>query len=139
MYSFRPIGFHTGCMPGPRILIDIDYRILAANYAYRTEYGEPAGLIGRTATRFHRFAELAIVARIVSARQRHEDRPRQPGVAQHYTAQARYVNVELIPVRGSDGHIRYFVEAMMPLRDAPANGRCRVWWADRQASSECSN
>ena len=33
-------------MPGPRILIDIDYRILAANYAYRTEYGEPALVVG---------------------------------------------------------------------------------------------
>lgn len=33
-------------MAGPRILLDLEYRILAANQAYREEYGDPEGLIG---------------------------------------------------------------------------------------------
>ena len=107
-------------MPGPRILIDIDYRILAANYAYRTEYGEPAGLIGRTCHEVsHRFAEPCDRCGESCPRASAMKTGRASQVLhQHYTAQGlEYVNVELIPVRGSDGHIRYFVEAMMPLRE----------------------
>ena len=35
-------------MPEPRILVDVNYRILAANSAYRQEYGQPKKLVGRT-------------------------------------------------------------------------------------------
>lgn len=35
-------------LPEPRILVDMDYRILAANAAYQREFGNPRKLIGRT-------------------------------------------------------------------------------------------
>ncbi|MDD5250829.1 MAG: sigma 54-interacting transcriptional regulator [Rhodocyclaceae bacterium] len=106
-------------LPGPRILMDLGYRILAANQAYRLEYGEPAGLIGRTCHEVsHRFAK--------PCEQCGESCPRASAMKtgrvsrvlhQHYTPQGlEYVDVELIPVRGSDDRIRYFVEAMTPLR-----------------------
>ena len=32
----------------PRILIDREYRIMAANQAYRREFGNPRNIVGRT-------------------------------------------------------------------------------------------
>lgn len=107
-------------MPGPRILVDLEFRILAANQAYRQQYGEPAGIIGRTCYDVsHHFAR--------PCDQCGESCPRanamQSGHASrvlhlHYTPEGReYVDVELIPVRGWDERIRYFIEAMVPLRN----------------------
>jgi transcriptional regulator with PAS, ATPase and Fis domain len=107
-------------LPGPRILLDLEYRILAANQAYREEYGDPEGLIGRTCYEVsHRFPK--------PCDQCGESCPRasalQTGRASrvlhlHYVPQGReYVDVELIPIRGADKHIRYFIEAMTPLRE----------------------
>lgn len=106
-------------MPGPRILLDLEYRILAANQAYREEYGDPAGLIGRTCYEVsHRFES--------PCDQCGESCPRATALTTgrasrvlhlHYVPQGReYVDVELIPIRGADKRIRYFIEAMTPLR-----------------------
>jgi DNA-binding NtrC family response regulator len=107
-------------LPGPRILLDMEYRILAANQAYRQEYGDPEGLIGRTCYEVsHRFLK--------PCDQCGESCPRATALTSgrasrvlhlHYVPQGReYVDVELIPIRGADSHIRYFIEAMTPLRE----------------------
>lgn len=106
-------------MPGPRILVDREFRILAANQAYRLQYGDPAGLIGRTCHAVsHRFDK--------PCDQCGESCPRAEAMTTghasrvlhlHYTPQGReYVDVELIPIRGRDNSIRYFIEAMTQLR-----------------------
>lgn len=107
-------------LPGPRILTDLHYRILAANQAYRQEYGDASGLIGRTCYEVsHRFAQ--------PCDQCGESCPRTTaletgGVSRmlhlHHTPQGeQYVDVELVPIRGGDGGIRYFLETMTPLRE----------------------
>jgi two-component system response regulator HydG len=107
-------------LPGPRILVDTEYRILAANGAYYQEYGDYEGLIGRTCYEVsHHFDR--------PCDQCGESCPRAPTAASgqigrvlhlHHTPQGEeYVDVELIPLRGADGAIRYFIEGMTPLRD----------------------
>ncbi|HJW26607.1 MAG TPA: sigma 54-interacting transcriptional regulator [Rhodocyclaceae bacterium] len=107
-------------MPGPRILIDLDYRILAANRAYRDEYGDPAGLIGRTCHEVsHHFEQPCDLCgescpRATAFKSGHSSRV----LHQHYTPQGlQYVDVELIPIRDREDRIRYFVEAMTTLRE----------------------
>jgi transcriptional regulator with PAS, ATPase and Fis domain len=106
-------------MPGPRILVDPEFRILAANQAYRLQYGDLDGLIGRTCHEVsHRFDQ--------PCDQCGESCPRNEAMATghasrvlhlHYTPHGReYVDVELIPIRGDDNGIRYFIEAMTELR-----------------------
>jgi two-component system response regulator HydG len=109
-----------GALPGPRILVDTEFRILAANGAYYEEYGDHEGLIGRTCYEVsHHFA--------LPCDQCGESCPRamatQSGRASrvlhlHHTPKGEeYVDVELMPLRGEDGTIRYFIEGMTPLRD----------------------
>jgi two-component system response regulator HydG len=109
-----------GALPGPRILVDTEFRILAANGAYYEEYGDHEGLIGRTCYEVsHHFA--------LPCDQCGESCPRamatQSGRASrvlhlHHTPKGEeYVDVELMPLRGEDGKIRYFIEGMTPLRD----------------------
>ena len=106
-------------MPGPRILVDPEFRILAANQAYRLLYGAGDGLIGRTCHEVsHRFDK--------PCDQCGESCPRTEATLTghasrvlhlHYTPHGReYVDVELIPVRGSDHGIRYYIESMTQLR-----------------------
>jgi len=107
-------------LPGPRILVDDQYRILAANGPYYNEYGDHEGLIGRTCYEVsHHFDK--------PCDQCGESCPRamayQSGKISrvlhlHHTPHGEeYVDVELIPLRGADGSIRYFIEGMIPLRE----------------------
>lgn len=107
-------------LPGPRILVDTAFRILAANGAYYQEYGDMEGLIGRTCYEVsHHFdrpcdqcgescpyaaaSQTGQVSRVLHL---------------HHTPQGEeYVDVELMPLRGEDGQIRYFIEGMTPLRN----------------------
>lgn len=109
-----------GALPGPRILVDDQFRILAANGAYYAEYGDDDGLLGRTCYEVsHHFDR--------PCDQCGESCPRamadQSGKASrvlhlHHTPQGEeYVDVELIPLKGADGAVRYFIEGMTPLRE----------------------
>ncbi len=109
-----------GALPGPRILVDTEFRILAANGAYYEEYGDHEGLIGRTCYEVsHHFA--------LPCDQCGESCPRAMATQSgrisrvlhlHHTPKGEeYVDVELMPLRGEDGKIRYFIEGMTPLRD----------------------
>lgn len=114
------LGSVLDAMAGPCILLDLESRILAANQAYREQYGNSDGLIGRTCYEVsHRFSK--------PCDQCGESCPRTRAVNTgcasrllhlHYVSQGReYVDVELIPIRGADRRIRYFIEAMTLLRN----------------------
>ncbi|MBK6742176.1 MAG: sigma 54-interacting transcriptional regulator [Hydrogenophilales bacterium] len=107
-------------MPEPRIVVDMDYRILATNRAYRREYGDAQKLIGRTCYEVsHHFVQ--------PCDQCGESCPRQGALKTgqpsrvlhlHHTPNGEeHVDVELIPIKDGQGQIRYFMETMNPLRE----------------------
>lgn len=109
-----------GALPGPRILVDDQFRILAANGAYYAEYGDFEGLIGRTCYEVsHHFDKPCDQCGESCPRAMADQSGKISRVLHlHHTPQGEeYVDVELIPLRGEDGEIRYFIEGMTPLRE----------------------
>jgi transcriptional regulator with PAS, ATPase and Fis domain len=113
-------------LPEPRILVDMDYRILAANAAYQREFGNPRKLIGRTCYDVsHHFDK--------PCDQCGESCPRQTAVKTgqpsrvmhlHHTPRGEeYVDVELVPIRGGDGQVAYFVETMKFIKEIGSRPR----------------
>lgn len=107
-------------MPEPRIIFDQDYRILATNRAYRDEFAEGGSLIGRTCFDVsHRFDKPCDQCGESCPRQTAQ-RSGQPSrvLHLHHTPHGEeHVDVELIPIQDEQGHIRYFMETMNPLRE----------------------
>jgi DNA-binding NtrC family response regulator len=108
-------------LPEPHILFDRQYRILAANAAYRRQHGLQASVVGRTCYEVsHHFSvpcdqagESCPLARARASGQR------ERVLHLHHTPQGEaYVNIELVPVRDASGEQAYFVEKMEPLRTA---------------------
>jgi DNA-binding NtrC family response regulator len=115
-------------MPEPRILVDANYRILAANGAYRQEYGQPKKLIGRTCYDVsHRFDR--------PCDQCGESCPLQTALKTGQTARVlhlhhtphgeEHVDVELVPIHDEKGRIAYFVETLIRLNEG-IDGRGRI-------------
>jgi two-component system, NtrC family, response regulator HydG len=105
-------------LPEPHILCDRSYRILAANAAYRANCGRPDDLIGRTCFEVsHRYpvpcdqaGESCPLAHSLKSGQR------ERVVHLHHTSAGEsYENIELSPIRDSDGQIAYFIEKLEPL------------------------
>jgi two-component system, NtrC family, response regulator HydG len=109
-----------GALPGPRILVDDQFRILAANGAYYSEYGDHEGLIGRTCYEVsHHFDRPCDQCGESCPRSVADQTGKTSRVLHlHHTPQGEeYVDVELIPLRGADGVARYYIEGMTPLRE----------------------
>jgi len=107
--------------PEPHILCDRDYRIIAANAAYRRSWPEARSVIGRTcydvshhySVPCDRAGESCPLARSLQSGQR------ERVLHLHHTpAGEAYVNIELVPLRGADGEAAFFIERMEPLRVA---------------------
>ncbi|MDD3529910.1 MAG: sigma-54-dependent Fis family transcriptional regulator [Gallionellaceae bacterium] len=105
-------------LPEPRILVDANYHILAANQAYGREFGGRGKLVGRTCY----------------AVSHHYDRPcdqcgetcplqtalktGQPArvLHLHHTPRGEeHVDVELVPLPDDNGQTAYFIETFYPL------------------------
>jgi len=108
-------------LPEPHILFDREYRILAANAAYRRQFSPNAAVIGRTCYEVsHHFSvpcdqsgESCPLARS------RESGQRERVLHLHHTPQGEsYVNIELVPLRDASGEQAYFIEKMEPLRVA---------------------
>jgi two-component system, NtrC family, response regulator HydG len=108
-------------LPEPHILCDTQYRIVAANHAYRQTFGEGADAVGRTC--------FAVSHQIdVPCDQAGETCPLKQSLASgqrervlhlHHTAAGEaYVNIELSPLRDAAGQIAYYVEKIEPLKVA---------------------
>ena len=108
-------------LPEPHIVFDHDYRIVAANSAYRRQFGHGAQVVGRTchAVSHHspvpcdQAGETCPLARARLSGQR------ERVLHLHHTpAGEEYVQIELVPLRGESGQPMYFMEKMEPLRIA---------------------
>ena len=107
----------------PRILMDLDYRILAANKAYRDAFAAHESVVGRRCYEVsHHYTRPCDEAG--------ESCPRRSALASrraehvlhiHHTPRGdEHVQVELNPVRDSSGEIRFLVERMQSLPTARA-------------------
>ena len=107
----------------PRILMDLDYRILAANKAYRNAFAAHESVVGRRCYEVsHHYTRPCDEAG--------ESCPRRSALASrrtehvlhiHHTPRGdEHVQVELNPVRDSSGEIRFLVERMQSLPTARA-------------------
>jgi two-component system response regulator HydG len=104
----------------PRILVDSEYRIMAANQAYRREFGNPRSIIGRTCYEVsHHFKKPCDQCGESCPRTAAEKSGEASRVLHlHHTPRGEeYVDVELIPIHGKDGKLSYFVETMNFLRE----------------------
>jgi len=108
-------------LPEPHILFDSQYRIIAANAAYRRQFSPQASVVGRTCYEVsHNFSVPCDQAgeSCPLARSR-ESGQRERVLHLHHTPQGEsYVNIELVPLRDSSGEQAYFIEKMEPLRVA---------------------
>jgi two-component system response regulator HydG len=113
-------------LPDPRVLIDRDYRVIAASPAYRASHGDSHGLIGRRCYEVsHGYDQ--------PCDQRGESCPLKTALETgetarelhiHHTARGEaHVQVEITPVRDSDGIVRFFAERMesLPIAHAGAS------------------
>ncbi len=108
-------------LPEPHILFDGQYRIIAANAAYRREFSPQASVVGRTCYEVsHHFSVPCDQAgeSCPLARSR-ESGHRERVLHLHHTPQGEsYVNIELVPLRDASGAQAFYVEKMEPLRVA---------------------
>ena len=109
--------------PQPRIVMDKNYTIIAANTAYHTEYGNSSPLVGRHCYEVsHHFirpcdeAGESCPLKLSAA----TGRP-QRVLHLHQTPRGEeHVDVELTPIHNSNGEIVYFVEMIQTIHDASA-------------------
>jgi two-component system, NtrC family, response regulator HydG len=105
-------------LPEPHILCDRQYRVLAANKAYRRSFGENQVFAGRTCFDIsHHFALPCDQAGETCPLQESlRSGQRERVLHLHQTPQGEaYVNIELSPLRDAEGDIAYFVEKMEPV------------------------
>ncbi len=108
-------------LPEPHILLDRQYRIIAANAAYCSQFSPRASVIGRTCYEVsHHFSvpcdQAGESCPLARAR---ESGQRERVLHVHHTPQGEfYVNIELVPLLDATGQQGYFIEKMEPLRRA---------------------
>ncbi|MCE1250508.1 MAG: sigma-54-dependent Fis family transcriptional regulator [Comamonadaceae bacterium] len=108
-------------LPEPHILFDRSYRILAANAAYRRQYGQGQGVLGR---RCHEVSHHSSVpcdqaGEVCPLAQALHSRAREKVLHLHHSRHGEeYVQIELLPLAGAeaaDGAPAFFLEKMEPL------------------------
>ncbi len=108
-------------LPEPHILFDAQYRILAANAAYRREYSPERSVVGRCCYEVsHHFAVPCDQAgESCPLAQSRASGQRERVLHLHHTPHGEeYVNIELSPLPGPHGEPAFYVEKMEPLRVA---------------------
>jgi transcriptional regulator with PAS, ATPase and Fis domain len=99
----------------PRIVVDTAYRILAANAAYRREFGEDPSVIGRTCYEVsHHFDRPCDQCGESCPRQQAWKSGRRSRVIhRHHTPRGEeFVEVEILPLQDDRGQTTLFVETM---------------------------
>ena len=105
----------------PHILLDTEYRILAANRAYRQAHPSHDSLIGRTCYAVsHRYSvpcdQAGESCPLALAR---ESGQRERVVHLHHTPLGEaYENIELSPIRDGSGEVAFYIEKISPLNVA---------------------
>jgi transcriptional regulator with PAS, ATPase and Fis domain len=102
----------------PHILCDREYRILAANAAYRAQCGGTQSVVGRSCYEVsHRYSVPCDQAgeSCPLARSLHSGQRERVLHLHHTSAGESYENIELSPLRDADGNVAYFIEKLEPL------------------------
>lgn len=108
-------------LPEPHILLDKQYRILAANAAYQRQFSPQQSVVGRTCFEVsHHFNQPCDQAGescpLVKTR---ESGQRERVLHLHHTSKGEeYVNIELVPLQNGAGEQAFFIEKMEPLQVA---------------------
>lgn len=107
--------------PDPQIVMGIDYRILAANAAYRRVYAGGRNVVGQFCYAVsHGYSrpcdECGESCPLAASRVSGE--PRRVLHLHHTPRGEEHVDVELTPIVGASGKIEYFVERMLTVREA---------------------
>ena len=108
-------------LPEPHILFDTQYRILAANAAYRRQFSPQQSVVGRTCYEVsHRFSVPCDQAgeSCPLARSRESGQRERVLHLHHSSKGEEYVNIELAPLLDASGQQAFYVEKMEPLRVA---------------------
>ncbi len=101
--------------PEPHLVFDHEYRVVAANPAYRAQLASGAEVVGRRCYEVsHHYDRPCDQAGESCPRARsRESGGRERVLHLHRTPRGdEYVNIELTPLRAADGEVRYFVEKM---------------------------
>ena len=109
--------------PQPRIVMNKDYTIIAANAAYRQEYGDTTSLEGKCCYEVsHHFNRPCDEAGETCPLKLSAKTGRTQRVLHlHQTPRGEeHVDVELTPIHDSNGELVYFVEMIQTVRDASA-------------------
>ncbi len=111
--------------PEPKILLDGQYRIVAANAAYRQEFGSDSQLIGRFCYELshHYDRPCDQAGETCPLRDSLESgEPKRVLHVHHTSAGREHVEVEMVPVKDDAGNTSYFMETMHFLRHARGAG-----------------
>lgn len=107
--------------PEPRIVMDADYRIVAANAAYQREFGSEEEVVGRHcyAVSHHFSVPCDQAGESCPLRMSQEDGKSHRVLHLHHTPRGKqHVEVETSPVVNAEGKVAYFVETMRVARHA---------------------
>jgi len=110
-------------LPEPHILCDRNYRILAANDAYRQHWMGSSDIVGRKCYEVsHRFTVPCDQAGESCPLQRSlRSGQRERVLHLHHTPRGEaFENIELSPIRDAGGDIAYYIEKLEPLPGARA-------------------
>jgi transcriptional regulator with PAS, ATPase and Fis domain len=108
-------------LPEPRIVMDADYRIVAANAAYIQEFGDTRPLAGRTCYEVSHHFDVPCdqAGESCPLKQSLETGEPQRVLHLHHTPRGEeHVAVETTPIRDESGQVVYFVETMRVVRQA---------------------
>src|SRR5512143_921074 len=107
--------------PDPQIVMGADYRILAANAAYRRVYAGDRKVVGQfcyaVSHGYQRPCDECGESCPLSA-SRASGEPRRVLHLHHTPRGEEHVDVELTPIVGASGRVEYFVERMTTVREA---------------------
>lgn len=107
--------------PDPQIVMGIDYRILAANAAYRRVYAGERNVVGQfcyaISHGYNRPCDECGESCPLAA-SRVSGEPRRVLHLHHTPRGEEHVDVELTPIVGTSGKTEYFVERMLTVREA---------------------
>ena len=114
------ISFLDG-LPEPRIVMDVDYRVIAANAAYTAEFGAGQPIAGRFCYEVSHHIDVPCdqAGESCPLKQSLEAGAPQRVLHLHHTPRGEeHVDVETTPIRDDQGQIVYFVETMRIVRQA---------------------
>lgn len=105
-------------LPEPHILCDRQYRVLAANTAYRRSIGDDQDYAGRTCFNISHHINVPCdqAGETCPLQQSLRSGQRERVLHLHQTPKGEaYFNIELSPIRDADGEIAYFIEKIEPV------------------------